>query len=197
MIRIVELAPLLFVLAAEGSLERRRSKLEILENAYQALGADFPHLNTGVPTQDDAAKIFEAESKSVAENDILAETIPRPINTMESFSIGRQNPFSSYLYEQCARHDAGLITYHEFSRDQAIYWVCEDDALEIAGGNKQAQELIIRSEVMLSDMPKHLWADNALAERMAWILRTQTAAGGAYSDDIVDVLDSEIGRDRP
>jgi hypothetical protein len=196
MVRIVEIAPLLFVLAAEGSLERRRSNLERLKAAYQALGSDFPHLNAGLLNQDDATRMFEAEAKSIAEKDILADNIPLPINAMEPFSVQWQNPFSRYLYEQCARHDDGLINYDAFERQHTVYWVCEDDALKITGGDEEAQEWIIRSEFMLSEMPKHLWADDKLEERLAWMLEAATTDGKSHND-VVDVLDSEIQGDQP
>jgi hypothetical protein len=68
--------------------------------------------------------------------------------------------------------------------------------LEITGGNEEAQEWIIRSEFMLSDMPKHLWADQALEERLAWMLNEATAADKSHSA-VVDVPDSEIEGDKP
>ena len=188
--RVVELAPLLFVLAAEGSLESRRTNLERLKAAYHALGSDFPHLNAALLNEHDSAELFEAEAGSIAENDIFAKAVPPSINGAQYFPFQRQNPFSFYLQEQCSRYSEDLINYAEVDQESATYWVCEADALKIAAGDEDAQEWIIRSEFLLSKMPKHLWAEDALNERLAWMREAATTRAELHAD-FVEILDIE------
>jgi transcriptional regulator with XRE-family HTH domain len=73
MARIVEIAPFLFVLAAEASLEHRSANILSERNSPQK----FPHLPVTVGRRDSCAEdALDAEQDSIAQKDILAASLP-------------------------------------------------------------------------------------------------------------------------
>jgi len=194
MIRVLEIAPVLFLFAAEESLEWRRQNLRSLKDAYQ-MRYKFRHINAGFLPDEDAERVIAEEEKSIAQNDILAGTLPNSVAGAKIYS-GYANPFSSYLNEKSANYSEEIIWGLEFAKEYTSYFACSGDALDIVGGNEMAQEWILFSEFLLSDMPKHLWANDALSERLAWMEAAATSANKP-EDDIVSVLESEAEEDTP
>lgn len=188
MIRVLEIAPVLFLFAAEESLDWRRQNLRSMKAAYQ-MRRKFSHLNVGFLPEKDADRVIAEEEKSISLNDILAETIPDSVAGAKTYS-SETNPFSSYLAEKSTKYSKDLIWGLDFEREYTSYFAFSGDALDIAGGDEMAQEWILMSEFLLSDMPKHLWADDALPERLAWMEAAATSAN-KLDDDIAAVLESE------
>ncbi len=188
MIRVLEIAPVLFLFAAEESLDWRRQNLRSMKAAYQ-MRRKFSHLNVGFLPEKDADRLIAEEEKSISQNDILAETIPDSVSGAKTYS-NETNPFSSYLAEKSMNYSEDLIWGLDFGKEYTSYFACSGDALDIAGGDEMAQEWILMSEFLLSDIPKHLWADDALPERLAWMEAEATSANKP-DDDIAAVLESE------
>ena len=91
--RIVDLAPFLFVLAAEGSLAWRRRELGELEarvHPWENLQENLPHLPKMLLMNFEVAEALEAEETSIAARDILAD---------EHDAAKWDNPFVLYLKE--------------------------------------------------------------------------------------------------
>ena len=194
MIRVLEIAPLLFLFAAEESLDWRRQNLRSMKAAYQ-MRHKFDHLNVGFLPEKDADRLIAEEEKSISQNDILAEKLPESVAGAKIY-INETNPFSSYLSEKSMKYSDELIWGLDFAKDYTSYFACSGDALDIAGGDEMAQEWILMSEFLLSDMPKHLWENDALPERLAWMEAAATSANKP-DDDIVAVLESEAEESTP
>ena len=174
--RIVELAPLLFVLAAEGSLAQRRRAMMARSRKATADGLSGE-------AKDTMEAELATERDSIAARDILGERAPPRAGDGLAFW---DNPFAEFLRTECEGLD-GIAEFIGFDRKSANYWVCWDDALALAGGDEDIHEWILFAEFMLFDMPKALWAPGAVAERQAWIrseidgiTRRREEAGGEH-----------------
>jgi transcriptional regulator with XRE-family HTH domain len=189
--RIVELAPFLFVLAAEASLERRRLKVAEMEKALDeasSLALDaFPYLSeTLLPGWGH----FGIEEKSISTHDILGDTLPDAGRMADIFDPGynesEHNPFAVYLRD-AAPTDGGAASFRGFSRGSSDFDVCREDALEMAGDEDLAND-IVQGHIMLHKMPRELFNDDAVDARIAW-LREQQDAYRAYLATFVSAED--------
>jgi transcriptional regulator with XRE-family HTH domain len=173
--RIVELAPFLFVVAAERSLKRRRAKLAELEAVFDqenALQSNFPHLPPSIAPSQFMARAAVAEEKaSIARRDILAETLDERI--FDDWDLARDdeaaedNPFVSSLKETAS--DPHLAEITSFSRRDTNFEVCRGEAIELAGGNADLAACILAGWAPLHEMPRDLLKDDAVEERFAWL----------------------------
>lgn len=193
--RIVELAPFLFVLAAEGSLERRRSKLTELRDAFdnsQNLAMGFLHLPSSLLPSGPGAPELDDEEKSISVRDILAErlsgneSIGSVIEPHDDES--RYNPFVVYLKE-AMRVDDGVASIRSFDRNTIEFDVCYQDALKQAGDNKELAQSIIDGEVMLHKMLRELPNDAAVEARIAWLHEKREQYRAAVAERITVTID--------
>jgi hypothetical protein len=186
--RIVELAPFLFVLAAEASLERRRAKLAELQERFDGdddLRRNFLHLPYGIVPNFGADDIVAAEQESIDGRDILASTLPDDIfdtgRVAQSFLEDVDNPFVVYLNEAAAadRGGASIVAFH---RSQTVFTVCREDTLELAGGDEDLANDIFNGWVVLHKMPRELLNDDAVDARIAWLRENRIAYVVADAD---------------
>jgi transcriptional regulator with XRE-family HTH domain len=198
MARIVELAPLLFVLAAEASLERRKAKLAELRNAFDqsaSLLLDFPHLPTSLCPPDPNAPELDAEVQSISTRDILGARLPDNL-FVGSDAIGpnydesEHNPFVLSLKAE-AKRCGGVAVIERFDRDDTTFHVCGKDALELSGGDAKLAHSILSGCVVLHKMPRELFSSDAADKRIAW-LREQEQA---YHDVLVEALGMDVPAD--
>lgn len=156
--RIVELAPFLFVLAAEASLERRRAKLSELRKAFNQAGdleSEFPHLPSSLSSRSD--EFMAAEEKSISDHDIWGDTLPDRIfqgnepPIEPDYEESKHNPFVVYLQE-ATRAYADIASIRGFSRSSSDFDVCREDALELAGNNEELAKSFVDGKVIL-----HKW----------------------------------------
>ena len=201
--RIFELAPFLFVIAAENSLQRRRAKLEELENALSSVGKRVSNIEhwwltaePGTPISPGHDILYEAieeERNSIERRDIFAEKLPGKITP-----DWEPNPFFNLLKElassceQVAKIDAA-------SSDFFDYQICPDEALTLSGGDKKIAGALLSGLVPIREIPPDLLAEERTAERMDW-LRTQVEAIEAKkrnlsSEGYIDQLLPETNQD--
>jgi transcriptional regulator with XRE-family HTH domain len=180
--RIVELAPFLFVLAAEASLERRRIKLEELKNAFtgvQFLLSNFPHLSTFLCPPDPDGPDLDVEAKSISARDILGDNLPDTETLGQLFEPdceeSEHNPFVVYLKE-AAPTDRGVASIRGFDRDSSGFDVCREDALKLAGGDEGLANDIVGGWAPLHKMPRELLNDDAIDARIAWLREQRDAS---------------------
>lgn len=174
--RIVELAPLLFVMAAEASLTRRRQAADAV-----AKGA----------LTDATGAWLTAERASIAARDILGE---RAQADAGDAMPGWSNPFAQFLREGCHKLGDGTAEFISFDRTSANYWVCSDDAMELAANDEGLHEWILFAEFMLSGLPAKLRAPDQVAARQVWMrealdranVARQTADGAADLEELGD-----------
>jgi transcriptional regulator with XRE-family HTH domain len=184
---LVELAPLLFIILAERSLDWRRRNVDAIDKAMEEISELAPHyqteLNRGIFYFEDAEI---SERDSIAARDVFGREL--------EFQNGEPgNPFMSYV-DQLATNliKNGLISYiyAEYPGEQD-YLFCADEDLRSASGlngeHKHDDEVImfIRLGLMnleeIIDQRKHLSEDEyfiwierqymvQMSEKKSWVL---------------------------
>lgn len=203
--RIVELAPALFVMAAEASLQRRSEKLAELAgilDRQQGLRSNFLHLPTALVSNYEADQAFVAEEESIERRDILASTLPDQIfdtDPMPDFDEDAHNPFVGSLQAEAER--LGRIAVIErFSRTDATFHVCGKDAQDLAGGVPDLADAILSGRVVLHKMPRELFDPGAVEARVAWLREQeeeyQKVLSKSLGDFPWDLLDGKPPADK-
>lgn len=190
MIRIIEIAPILFALAAEESLEMRRENLEKMKAYYEGF---FPmnHVSTILKSKENADIVFDLESSLIEKKDVMSI-----INDPEHDHI-LHAPFENYIQNKLLYTEEEIMLW-EFNNKGVLYDICSKEISDIVDGDASAKEAIWFGDVMLSEVPRHLWQDDTSAERLAWIKAAISDAkdlppGDTGIADISAVLESEIG----
>jgi len=175
--RIIELAPLLFVLAAEQSLARRSSQLAKLDEAItkaSAAASVFHHLPCNVDPDLGTNDPIAAEEESIRLHDILAERLDdrlfrhhRP--QKKDYYFEEDNPFVSYLKDMVTQvAEPGLASICSFSQDHTDIQVCKGVAEDLAGGNAELAKGIVDGWAPLYEI-RELLGPESLVERVAWL----------------------------
>ena len=181
------LAPMLFVLLAEGSLDWRREKLQQVQQASQdleKLGHDHPTLyfakrdhqhafNAGVAREEASIERSDLRGREVWDDAAVESDGFREDDLM------RVTPFAGYLEELAkAVGKSEVIDFSDFDWllvDQGLdlwtnpYSVCQGDLDEIAGGSAAARWALEWGEVRISEIPEELMSKEAKSRRAAWL----------------------------
>lgn len=192
--RIIELAPFLFVAAAEASLERRRAKLAELEALFDqeedTLWRNFPYLPSDLVSNYGAVSALDAEKASIDERDILAAELPDDIflsgPVADNYDAAEHNPFVLHL-KQASPADTEVASIGRFGRHSVEFSVCREDALKLAGGEGELADGIVNGWVMLNEMPRDLVGDDAAEARMAWLREKVDAVRHAMAQLLDDL----------
>ena len=182
---IVEFAPLLFDIMAGASLKHRSRKLEEFKAALRSIeeiGTSFPHLSPPIfSSGDDQETAIRAEERSIADRDVFGLQVPHRHTTsfvlpgttsttlpggMRAFSMwdeDTENPFAAYLSTLTGDSD---IAIEALGPNWTNYEVCRSEATELAGGDEEITDWILRGEIPIQRMPRTL---NTTAERLEWM----------------------------
>ena len=174
--QLLELAPLLFVLLAEGSLAWRKERVAVIDEAIRNLRElsdesqfSFAHCI------EDIAEGLEYEKGSIANADLLRDDVRR-----EQWEFaGDGEPFAAFLRKMA--EDVGTEGAVKFERSYSAvgwsnaiwgaepYMVCKDTLDELTGGSEYAQWALVHGDVQLSKIPKELLKPEAKDDRIAWL----------------------------
>lgn len=168
---IIELAPFLFSVAAEASLEWRRRLLEELKalaSREDDVRGRAPYLTVPVAFQRDEEA--EVEAQSIEACDILGELLTESdrLDGPASYSDGADNPFAAFLRE-FASEAAPFASIREFSRFETDYDVCPDEIDRLAMGDETLARGIREGTVLLKDIPARLRSKEHAVERAEWL----------------------------
>ena len=169
---IINMAPLFFVLLAEGSLAWRREKLVELEEAadrMQQIGANTPHLGyANCANRIDEST--EAERLSIEKADLFGRDLSEDLYNF-GWEPVETNPFANYLSE--IADDLDNLEVHALfasaGEDFPDYEVCGGDLRAIAGDSRVAQLALKLGYAQLTDIPQELMADEATTARRMWL----------------------------
>jgi transcriptional regulator with XRE-family HTH domain len=172
--RIIELAPLLFVLAAERCLGWQRAKLKAVEEALdqvETAAAGLHHLPKTIAPSFEATEPLQAAKRSVAQLDLLAERLSDDLYSIwgpqkDDYDVDQDNPFVSSLRREATNPDIATIT--AFSRRAVDFQVCRADALKLADGDERLAAGILDGWAPLHEIPE-LIREEATEERLAWL----------------------------
>jgi hypothetical protein len=176
--RIVELAPILFVIAAEESLGLRRAKLAQLDEVLSKvseLRSRFPHLPASIAPDFVANEAFAVEQQSIDDNDIFGRNIPDDDDSLwrygpaeEEYDEYCENPFAIYIRELSEKHSR-IAKTDSITPFDTNYFACIEDALELAGGDQEIAKGILHGLVLVHEIPSDLLGESATAARVEWL----------------------------
>lgn len=175
---IVNLGPLMFTLLAEGSLAWRRGKLTEVRAAAAALcelgngHLSFAHAGFR------ASEAGHDEEKSIQELDLFGEEVAEDAYDF-GYDPGTNNPFADYLREFASNLGVpNVVEIDPLSNDLhgvaplkgfPDHDLCNGDLEKISGGSAEAIYALKLGHVRLADIPDQLWAEEAAADRGAWL----------------------------
>jgi transcriptional regulator with XRE-family HTH domain len=169
---IVELAPLLFYIAAEQSLAVRQKRLEDIREAAKSLEnlqTRTPHLPSLYPVDEEALRV---EEKSIKAQDLFGQSFAEAGHDSfgrrsESYDEEEENPLAAFLSEALEKtrgpNDGNEPVRCPPSWGSPSYWICYDEAAELVGGDEQAAGAILSGHAALHEMPK-----GSPEQRAAW-----------------------------
>jgi|NGEPerStandDraft_6_1074524.scaffolds.fasta_scaffold114185_1 transcriptional regulator with XRE-family HTH domain len=183
--QIVELAPFLFCWAAEASLRRRRDRVRELVRAMENVRDLASSIWDGPPHPDSEylEKDLEAEDFSIDMRDIFGSCKYDDPELYQNYTV--EDPFSEFL-RNLTSDFSDVAKFDDFSSDGSpSYSVCFDTASELAGGNPDLADMILRGHVALNEMPKEFLGPPKTKERVEWML----ANVAAYHEALKGSLD--------
>jgi transcriptional regulator with XRE-family HTH domain len=177
--QIIELAPLLFVIAAEQSLQRRSARVAEFESAVDKvrnLGeASHSYFLLAQAIQIGSPSNVRAERKSIESRDILAERIDEFLDwnsivhdeEIMPYKDARDNPFVQSLRESVDGLNVAWI--NQIWRDEAEYEVCPDEIDNLAGGDVEIAAMISGGSILIRDIPADMLRDESGERRKEWL----------------------------
>lgn len=170
---VINIAPLLFALLAEGSLAWRREKLQATYEAIDHLRqieSKFEHgIVDGLIWTEEG---LEAEAHSIDENDLFGKELYDFSGDMP-FDPSTNNPFVSYLRklaDDLAIPDVVSVEPDDLSFGSPLKFPDYDVCLKELDSDEDIVRLcLIAGRVRLSDMPEELMAEDAQEERKKWL----------------------------
>ena len=173
---IINMAPLFFVLLAEGSLAWRREKLKEVEEAYDHLmqidgfwSGGSAYLQHGM---DEGAG---GEEESIDKADLFGEHLDDSFMG-KPFDSSKNNPFTYYLRKLAEELtiptivdvDSGVLSIaSDFKFPH--YDICNEEIDHIANGSPIARICLETGCARLSEIPEQLMAEDAGEERAKWL----------------------------
>ena len=170
---IINMAPLFFVLLAEGSLAWRKDKLAELEEAAERMSqiGKIAHLVYAAC----ANRIYEStdsEENSIKKADLFGQDLSEDVYNF-GYDPSNNNPFADYLRKLADNLDnPDAVKVQSLAPgvgDFPDYEVCCSSLDTIAGDSPRARLALTSGCVQLSDIPQDLLADEMRAERARWL----------------------------
>jgi DNA-binding XRE family transcriptional regulator len=170
---IVEIAPFLFFLMAERSLQRRRETLSEVSNAIaevESLRDRYRYLPIYIPGNDDQ---ICCEENSIEKNDIFgrlyeAANNGRSFRYVRDYDDNAHNPFAAFLKDELKALKDALpeegrrAIRSNFAGWQPDVWsspgyqICLDEIIAMVGTDKEAVQAVLSGKAPLHEIPKHL-----------------------------------------
>ena len=179
--RIVELAPLVFLLMAEQSLASRRQRLKEMRDAYaarQALAEQARHLPLNAAFDAVLDDIYAAEQSSIDERDLFADALLNDrrltaVEFYEDYNEDEHNPFAAFLRSLAVELVAleAPIEVDKVSRDRTEYRLCREHALVLADDDEALADDILDGSLPLHELPSEFRRDETKAARIEWFRR--------------------------
>lgn len=204
---IIDMAPLFFVLLAEGSLAQRRERVQEayetiahLERIRQSTDGAYHCLNMA-DTQGIIESIgdsIDSEEASIRKIDLFGEGLLSDSKNpwiADPFDPYDTNPFADYLRGLANALDKRSVVFclqTGLLGSFPPYWICLGMLKDITNGSDEARSALTSGAVRLDEIPEELMAEGAGEARAEWL------ADRAPTLDILDIdaLLSEI-EDQP
>jgi transcriptional regulator with XRE-family HTH domain len=156
--RIVEIAPLLFFIAAEECLQERQKRVTEMrsaEDALTGLSYSISHLPPYCPSDGGA---LESEEQSIEARDLFGQNVIEDGFFAPDYE-GKRNPFVTFLRDSLARVSSSPEAAKSVRWAPGLwpsYEICTEEAGSIVGGDSKAARAIVCGAAALHDhdMPK-------------------------------------------
>ena len=191
---VINMAPLFFVLLAEGSLAWRREKLREADEAIGRL--DEMKDQTGIWLFCSATTVARnatvEEQESIDKTDLFGTHLwDRGDGFGDSpFDQSETNPFAGYLRKLAS--DLGEPSVVDVERESLSYGfvpkfpdydICGADLECVANGSADARRALESGDARLSEIPQELTADDVGEKRAAWLEGKLSDAWKGLEDD--------------
>ena len=163
---IIKLAPVLFALLAEGSLERRRRRLTEIRKAYDEVDETLKSYLSRLPRQ------CSVEEASIERCDLRAADVEEDGDATSVFRNHRgEDPFVAYLFEFATQLLPDDEPAYLRGERRLLARICRSELERLAGDSERARWALEYGEVTLSDIPDHLLdsTSEAKEKRIAWL----------------------------
>jgi transcriptional regulator with XRE-family HTH domain len=197
---IVEIAPFLFFLAAERSLQRRRERVAEVSNAIaevESLRERLRYLPIDIPGNDDQ---IVCEEESIQKHDIFARiygtaTNRRSFRYVSEYEDDADNPFAFFLREELeALKNAVPDEQRNEIRSSFLAWqpdvfsspsyrICLDEVIAIVGADEGARKAVISGKAPLHEIPKEM--KNSSPEQLGEWAKAKAEENDRYFDDLL------------
>ena len=181
--QVIDLAPLMFAMLAEGSLAWRREKLKQVDQALSDLRnlarehsqLYFASLQVDIDTG------CGIEERSIAQADVLGDLARDEDNELGDFLAGEATPFADYMRKLASDIDQPDIISFEDSDNSLVlgyrheiygvepFRLCSKGVDEITGNSKYAQWALLSGNARISDIPQELMSEEAKDQRVEWL----------------------------
>ncbi len=159
---VIEIAPLLFFIAAEQSLRVRQEKITGMVASARALLALYdgiPHLPSYWPVDEG---VVSSEEESIKARDLFGKKVLEGAPHLMSerhkdYDEAERNPFVAFLRDGVARvgqspEAPDSIRWEPYSGPS--YEICAEEASSIVGNDIEATRAIVSGDAPLHEMPK-------------------------------------------
>jgi len=190
--RIVELAPLLFYMAAEKSLAERRLRVEevwAVESHWEELRNSIPQLPGKAMPEDDALHV---EWNSIEKRDVLGRHVrDAPIHYRDDHE-DELNPLGQSLKASLEGIPGNPSFESWYWEDAPNYRICRDEALDLVDGDAEAADAILSGIAPLHELKKELRQKSASGSQRAEWAQECIAEAQRLSTELLAVLLGEL-----
>lgn len=170
---VLAIAPLLFAIAAEGSLAWRRQELEKLEASTDEVrtSGQVAHLAfaNAVHRVEMAA---DAERRAIQAADLFGDNLDDDAYQF-GYDPSQGSPFAHYLAKLAKGIDGAIVEISEvggsYRGRYPDFDICEADLEKICEGSEWGLTVLRWGHARLADIPEELWSDDRRADRAAWL----------------------------
>ena len=177
---LVNAAPLMFVLLAEGSFAWRREKLKEVEEATERLkGSGSRHLLSTFGGADRAANGEVAERQSIESRNLFGEDVLEYL-VEDGFPVASTNPFAEYLRDLAAKIDVqdivdvaadGWIADRGALKNFPEFTICNGDMNKFTAESERLNLALRMGVLRVDHMPEELLTDEVAEARQQWLER--------------------------
>jgi transcriptional regulator with XRE-family HTH domain len=158
---IIEIAPLLFFIAAEQSLKERQSRIADVRASADALFdlyRGIPHLPPEWPVDEGAVS---SEEQSIKARDLFGKKVLDSAQFMselsDDFDEAEHNPFVTFLRNSLSNISTSTELADSVRWAPGLwpsYQICSEEALSVVGNDTSAAHAIVCGAAALHEMPK-------------------------------------------
>ena len=177
---LVNAAPLMFVLLAEGSFIWRREKLKEVEEATERLDySGSRHLVSTYAGAGRADRGADVERHSIESRDLFGEEVLKYL-LEDGLDAGNTNPFAEYLRDLAAKiddQDIVDVEADEWINDRGAlknfpeFTICRGDVDRFTGGSTKLNVALLFGLLRVDQIPDELLTDDAADRRRQWLDR--------------------------